>query len=108
MDVAHTATSRSGTQLLAGRWRRILREQLSVELLGKLGRVLFGAVEHDFGGFRGLKWAVDAGKVLDLAASSPGVEPFGIAGLADFERRVDVNLGEGDVAGDLASESALV
>ena len=107
-NVAHTATSRSGTQLLAGRWRRILREQLSVELLGKLRGVLFGAVEHDFGVLRGLERAVDAGKVLDLAAAGAGVEALGIARLADLERRVDVDLGEGDVAGDLARQPPLV
>ena len=55
-----------------------------------------------------LEGAVDAGEILDLAAAGAGVEALGVARFADLERRIDVDFGELDVAGDFAGQPPLV
>src|SRR6185312_10512228 len=71
-----------------------------------LGRARAG-VDDDLRALRHLVGRVDPGEVLDLALEGPGVESFGIALLADLERRIHVDLDELALADELAHHAPL-
>src|SRR5690606_14858280 len=79
-------------------------EKLAVELLGHLLRRIRCAVKHDLGALRCLERTVDPGEVADLPATGPGIEALGVTRFTDLQRRINIDLGELDIAGHLACE----
>jgi hypothetical protein len=55
--------------------------------------------QQQVGRLRRLVRVVDAGEVRDLAGAGLGVQPLGVARLADRERRVDEDLDERQAGG---------
>ena len=59
------------------------------DLIDASFRFGFDGPEVDFRGLRRLVVAVDAGEIFQLAAPRLGIQPFDVAALTFFQRRID-------------------